>query len=128
PSGTRTVRFASGASTSAPAECAAGMANSLSSDISSVYQCLVVEVGMAWIPDRADIVVIGAGIVGDSVVRHLADHGWRDSVMVDKGPLPDPGGSTGHASNFVFPVDHSRQITQRTVDSMLQYAELDALI
>ena len=83
---------------------------------------------MAQVPDRADIVVIGAGIVGNSVVRHLADHGWRNIVLVDKGPLPDPGGSTGHASNFVFPVDHSRQITQLTVDSVEQYAEMDALI
>ncbi len=83
---------------------------------------------MAQVPDRADIVVIGAGIVGNSVVRHLADHGWRDIVLVDKGPLPDPGGSTGHASNFVFPVDHSKQITQLTVDSMQQYEDLGALI
>lgn len=83
---------------------------------------------MARTPDRADIVVIGAGIVGNSVVRHLAEHGWRNIVLVDKGPLPDPGGSTGHASNFVFPVDHSRQITQLTVDSMEQYADLGALI
>lgn len=83
---------------------------------------------MARIPDRADIVVIGAGIVGNSVVRHLADHGWRNIALVDKGPLPDPGGSTGHASNFVFPVDHSKQITMLTLDSMQQYADLDALI
>lgn len=83
---------------------------------------------MAGTPDSADVVVIGAGIVGSSVVRHLAEHGWRSIVMVDKGPLPDPGGSTGHASNFVFPVDHSKQITQLTVDSMQQYADLGALI
>lgn len=83
---------------------------------------------MARVPERADIVVIGAGIVGNSVVRHLADRGWRNIVLLDKGPLPDPGGSTGHASNFVFPVDHSKQITQLTVDSMQQYADMDALI
>jgi len=83
---------------------------------------------MAELPDRADIVVVGAGIVGSSVVRHLADHGWRDIVLLDQGPLPDPGGSTGHASNFIFPVDHSKEITQLTQDSMRQYAELDVLI
>ena len=83
---------------------------------------------MADVPDRAEIVVIGAGIVGSSVVRHLADLGWRDIVLLEKGPLPDPGGSTGHASNFVFPVDHSKEITDLTVDSLRQYAELDVLI
>ena len=82
---------------------------------------------MAPFPDRAQVVVIGAGIVGNSVVHHLARLGWRDILLVDKGPLPDPGGSTGHASNFVFPVDHSREITQLTADSSRQYAELGTL-
>ncbi|MEX0428469.1 FAD-dependent oxidoreductase [Nocardioides sp. DS6] len=83
---------------------------------------------MADVPDRADVVVVGAGIVGSSVVRHLADRGWRRIVLLEKGPLPDPGGSTGHASNFVFPVDHSKEITELTVDSLRQYAALDTLI
>ena len=82
---------------------------------------------MTPFPDRAQVVVIGAGIVGNSVVHHLARLGWRDILLVDKGPLPDPGGSTGHASNFVFPVDHSREITQLTADSSRQYAELGTL-
>lgn len=82
---------------------------------------------MAQLPDRADIVVIGAGVVGNAAVAHLADHGWRRIVQVDKGPLPDPGGSTGHASNFVFPVDHSKEITDLTVDSLRQYGELGVL-
>jgi hypothetical protein len=45
-------------------------------------------------------------------------------VLIDKGQLPNPGGSTGHASNFIFPVDHSREITAVTLDSMEQYREL----
>jgi glycine/D-amino acid oxidase-like deaminating enzyme len=83
---------------------------------------------MSHLPDRSDIVVIGAGIVGSSIVRHLADRGWRSILLVEKGALPDPGGSTGHASNFIFPVDHSKEITAFTLDSMRQYAELDVLI
>ncbi len=82
---------------------------------------------MNLLPERAQVVVIGAGIVGNSLVHHLARLGWRDIVLLDKGPLPDPGGSTGHASNFVFPVDHSQEITALTTDSMRQYAELATL-
>ncbi|SNR34997.1 dimethylglycine oxidase [Haloechinothrix alba] len=82
---------------------------------------------MNTLPDRADVVVIGAGIVGNSLAHHLAQFGWRDIVLLDKGPLPDPGGSTGHASNFVFPVDHSKEITALTVDSMQQYEKLGTL-
>ncbi|NED94139.1 FAD-dependent oxidoreductase [Phytoactinopolyspora alkaliphila] len=79
------------------------------------------------LPVRADVVVIGAGIVGNSIVHHLADLGWSSIVLVDKGPLPDPGGSTGHASNFIFPVDHSRELTDLTLDSMRQYEKLGVL-
>ena len=79
---------------------------------------------MATVPATARVVVIGAGIVGNSLVHHLARLGWRDIVQIDKGALPNPGGSTGHASNFIFPVDHSREMTDLTLDSMRQYKEL----
>ncbi len=71
--------------------------------------------------------VIGGGIVGNSVLGHLAELGWRDLVQLDKGPFPNPGGSTGHASNFIFPVDHSKEMTQLTLDSMKQYHETGTL-
>jgi glycine cleavage system aminomethyltransferase T/glycine/D-amino acid oxidase-like deaminating enzyme len=79
---------------------------------------------MANVPATARVVVIGAGIVGNSLVHHLARLGWRDIVQIDKGALPNPGGSTGHASNFIFPVDHSREITDLTLDSVRQYQEM----
>ncbi len=79
---------------------------------------------MATVPTSARVVVIGAGIVGNSLVYHLARLGWRDIVQIDKGALPNPGGSTGHASNFIFPVDHSREITDLTLDSVEQYQEM----
>ena len=75
-------------------------------------------------PERATIAVIGAGIVGNFLVAHLADLGWRDLVLIDKGPLPNPGGSTGHASNFIFPTDHNREIAMLTLESQRQYAAL----
>jgi glycine cleavage system aminomethyltransferase T/glycine/D-amino acid oxidase-like deaminating enzyme len=73
---------------------------------------------------RARAVIIGAGIVGNSLACHLARLGWRDLILVDKGPMPNPGGSTGHASNFIFPVDYSKMMTQLTDDSTRQYKEL----
>src|ERR1700733_4995492 len=75
-------------------------------------------------PARASAVVIGAGIVGNSLVHHLALLGWKDIVLVDKGPLPNPGGSTGHASNFIFPIEYSRLMYELTRDSTEQYKEL----
>ncbi|MFP5343703.1 MAG: FAD-dependent oxidoreductase [Candidatus Limnocylindria bacterium] len=79
---------------------------------------------MSTLPSRANIVIIGAGIVGNSLAYHLAKLGHRDIVLLDKGTLPNPGGSTGHASNFIFPTDHSKEMTALTLDSVVQYQEL----
>jgi heterotetrameric sarcosine oxidase gamma subunit len=75
-------------------------------------------------PLRASAVIIGAGIVGNSLACHLARLGWRDLVLVDKGPMPNPGGSTGHASNFIFPIEYSKMMMELTRDSTEQYQEL----
>jgi glycine cleavage system aminomethyltransferase T/glycine/D-amino acid oxidase-like deaminating enzyme len=74
------------------------------------------------------VVVVGAGIVGNSLAYHLTRLGVSDITLVDKGPLPNPGGSTGHASNFIFPVDHSKEMTSLTLESMRQYKALDVFI
>ena len=79
---------------------------------------------MSEFPTSARAVVIGCGIVGNSLVHHLTRLGWTDVVQIDKGPLPNPGGSTGHASNFIFPVDHSKEMTQLTLESQRQYIEM----
>jgi heterotetrameric sarcosine oxidase gamma subunit len=79
---------------------------------------------MTETPARASAVIIGAGIVGNSLVHHLALLGWRDLVLVDKGPMPNPGGSTGHASNFIFPIEYSKMMFELTADSTAQYQDL----
>ena len=80
---------------------------------------------MSEFPSSAKCVVIGAGIVGNCLVGHLTKLGWNDLVLVDKGPLPNPGGSTGHASNFIFPVDHNKEMCLLGVQSANQYRDLD---
>src|SRR5438045_1709491 len=72
---------------------------------------------------------MGGGIVGNSLTGWLAELGWSSPdggglVQLDKGPFPNPGGSTGHASNFIFPVDHSKEMTQLTLDSVRQYEDM----
>lgn len=80
--------------------------------------------GPSAVPASARCVVIGAGIVGNCLVGHLARLGWTDLVLLDKGPLPNPGGSTGHASNFIFPTDHNKEMALLTLESQRQYAAL----
>ena len=83
---------------------------------------------MSTFPSQANVVVIGGGIVGNSMAYQLALHGWTDILLLDKGPFPNPGGSTGHASNFIFLVDHSKEMTKFTVDSVRQYRDLGVFI
>ena len=79
---------------------------------------------MSDFPTRANVVVIGAGIVGSCLVGHLARLGWTDMVLLDKGPLPNPGGSTGHASNFIFPVDHNKEMALFGEQSANQFRDM----
>ncbi len=80
------------------------------------------------LPASQRVVIIGAGIVGNSIAYHLTRLGETEITLLDKGPLPNPGGSTGHASNFIFPVDHSKEMTALTLESMRQYKDLDVYI
>jgi glycine cleavage system aminomethyltransferase T/glycine/D-amino acid oxidase-like deaminating enzyme len=54
---------------------------------------------MTALPSRARAVVIGGGITGTSVAYHLAQAGWRDTVLVEKADLTS--GSTCHAAGLV---------------------------
>jgi len=83
---------------------------------------------MTGVGNNKRVVVIGAGIVGNSLAYHLTRLGVTDITMIDKGPLPNPGGSTGHASNFIFPVDHSKEMTLLTLESMRQYKDLGVFV
>jgi glycine cleavage system aminomethyltransferase T/glycine/D-amino acid oxidase-like deaminating enzyme len=76
------------------------------------------------VPTHARAVIIGAGIVGNCLAGHLSRLGWTDLVLLDKGPLPNPGGSTGHASNFIFPTDHNKEMALLTLESQRQYEAL----
>jgi glycine cleavage system aminomethyltransferase T/glycine/D-amino acid oxidase-like deaminating enzyme len=80
------------------------------------------------LPPSQQVVIIGAGIVGNSLAYHLTLLGQREITLLDKGPLPNPGGSTGHASNFIFPVDHSKEMTALTLESLRQYKELGVFV
>ena len=79
---------------------------------------------MNEVPAQARAVIIGAGIVGNSLAYHLARLGWRELVLLDKGPMPNPGGSTGHASNFAFPIEYYKMMMELTRDSTEQYKQL----
>lgn len=61
---------------------------------------------------QANLVIVGAGIVGCSAAYHLTKLGWRDIVVVDQGPLFQTGGSTSHAPGLVFQTNSSRMMSE----------------
>ena len=73
------------------------------------------------LPDRARIVIVGAGIVGCSTAFHLTEHGWTDVVVLDQGPLFETGGSTSHAPGLVFQVNPSRTVSKLAQDTVAIY-------
>jgi len=48
------------------------------------------------ITSHAKVGIIGGGIMGVSLLYHLAKEGWKDLVLVEKGELTS--GSTWHAA------------------------------
>jgi dimethylglycine dehydrogenase len=47
----------------------------------------------------ARVVIVGGGIMGASLLYHLAKEGWRDCVLVEKAELTS--GSTWHAAGQI---------------------------
>ena len=76
--------------------------------------------------DRAQTVVIGAGIVGASAAYHLAELGVTDVLVIDQGPLFETGGSTSHAPGLVFQTNGSRTMCRLAQYSVELYRGLEA--
>ena len=51
---------------------------------------------MGGLPDEAQVVVIGGGVVGASVLYHLTQAGWTDVILIERRELT--AGSTWHAA------------------------------
>jgi glycine cleavage system aminomethyltransferase T/glycine/D-amino acid oxidase-like deaminating enzyme len=76
--------------------------------------------------DRAQLVVVGAGIVGASAAYHLAELGLTDVLVLDQGPLFETGGSTSHAPGLVFQTNGSRTMCRLAQYSVDLYSDLEA--
>jgi len=78
------------------------------------------------LPAAAQLVIIGGGIVGCNAAYQLAQLGWHDVLVVDKGDLPYNDGSTSHAPGGMHVTNASRMMTQLAVQSVAIYSQLPA--
>ncbi len=78
---------------------------------------------MTDFPEQARVVIIGGGIIGCSTAWHLAELGWGDTVVIEKGKLTS--GSTFHAAGLVGQLRSNANITQLLGYSVELYDRLE---
>ncbi|MCB2151329.1 MAG: FAD-binding oxidoreductase, partial [Rhodobacteraceae bacterium] len=72
---------------------------------------------------QARVVVIGGGIVGCSVVYHLARAGWTDVTLLERQELTS--GSSWHAAGSLFTLTQPNLAAQLQLYSFRSYREIE---
>ena len=65
---------------------------------------------MAVMKSHAKAVVIGGGVVGCSVLFHLAKMGWKDVVLLERSELTS--GSSWHAAGVIHTINSDPNIAR----------------
>ena len=75
--------------------------------------------------DSTRVVIIGGGVVGASVLYHLAKIGWSDAVLLEKSELT--AGSTWHAAGGMHTFNGEANISRLQKYTIDLYREIEAL-
>ena len=75
------------------------------------------------IPDRAEVVIIGGGIIGCSMAYHLTKVGIEDAVLCERKQLTC--GATWHAAGLVGQLRGSQNMTRLAKYTAELYAGLE---
>ncbi len=75
------------------------------------------------VPQRAQVVVVGGGIVGCSIAYHLTRRGLTDVVVLEQGTLTC--GTTWHAAGLVSQLKSTHSLTRLATYSVRLFEELE---
>ena len=75
------------------------------------------------LPSRAQVVVVGGGIVGCSIAYHLARRGITDVLLLEQNTLT--GGTTWHAAGLVSQLKASHSLTKLATYTTRLFEELE---
>ena len=68
------------------------------------------------LPSHAQVVIAGAGMIGNSIAYHLVKKGWSDIVIIEKGKIADGTSKYGSGMLGLFRPQHERKIVQYCID------------
>ncbi|MGI9645656.1 MAG: NAD(P)/FAD-dependent oxidoreductase, partial [Ilumatobacteraceae bacterium] len=71
----------------------------------------------------AQVVVIGGGVVGASVLFHLTENGWTDVVLVERKELT--AGSTWHAAGGMHTLNGDPNVAQLQQYTVELYQQIE---
>ena len=74
---------------------------------------------------QAQVVVIGGGVVGASVLYHLTKRGWNDVVLIERSELTS--GSTWHAAGGMHTVNGDPNVAKLQAYTINLYKEIEAI-
>ena len=75
------------------------------------------------LPDQAQVVVVGGGIIGASIAYHLTKRGVSDVLVLEQGQLT--GGTTWHAAGLVSQLKSTHSLTKLATYSTRLFEELE---
>jgi glycine cleavage system aminomethyltransferase T/glycine/D-amino acid oxidase-like deaminating enzyme len=76
------------------------------------------------VPEEFRAIVIGGGVSGASIAYHLAELGWNDTLLLERGELTS--GSTFHSAGLVGQLRSSVSLTRMMMYSVELYGRLSA--
>src|SRR5271155_2376703 len=74
---------------------------------------------------HARVVVIGGGVVGASVLYHLAKKGWTDLVLIERSELTS--GSSWHAAGAIHTLNGDPNVAQLQRYTVELYKEIEEI-
>jgi len=81
--------------------------------------------GAKTFPSHAKVVIIGGGVVGCSILFHLAKFGWKDVVLVERDELTS--GSSWHAAGQIHTISSDPNISRLQSYTISLYKEIEEL-
>jgi len=82
-------------------------------------------VNNAEIPSHVKVAIIGGGVVGCSILFHLAKFGWKDTILLERNELTS--GSSWHAAGQIHTISSDPNISRLQSYTINLYKEIEEL-